>query len=116
MTFSNVIDIKMYNHFLFEYLKFSMSFVSFNFFYFRININFKILFINFKIFSFFLFDFNIMCYCFNIRLVMIIKIRDHIINSMFFDIDDIRKENDNEIINLRMLKISLKKFFDYFLK
>ena len=47
---------------------------------------------------------------------MIIKIRDHIINLIFLDIDDIRKKNDDEIINLRMFKALLKESFDYFFK
>ena len=93
-----------------------MNFVSFNFSYFEININFKTLFINFKVFFIFLFDFNILYYYFNIHLVIIMKIRDYVINIMFFNIDDIRKKDYDEIINLKMVKTFFKEFFNCFFK
>lgn len=40
---------------------------------------------------------------------MIIETRNRIINSIFFEINDIREKNDDEITNLKMFKTFIKK-------
>ena len=118
LIFLNKINIVMYIHFLFKYLKFSASLISFCFFYLRIKIDF----INFPIFDFnFIFDI-ILNVIFNYYFAIIIDIRVHIAKSIFLKMNNILNIlNMNEIRNANVIdfskfEISIKRFLDIFFK